>query len=70
MVPSHLERKGRSSFKVISGEVTVVWLCGSRINELSCWDIGFFLLGALLTGEGRWLMIIFVNRSECKTCGG
>jgi hypothetical protein len=53
MVPSHLERNGRSSFKVISGEVAVVVLCGSGINELGCWDIGFFLLRALLTGEGR-----------------
>ena len=53
MVPSHLERKGRSSFKVISGEVAVVLLCGSRIHEPGCWDIGFFLLGALLTGQGR-----------------
>jgi hypothetical protein len=42
MVSSNLERKGRSSFKVFSAEVAVVLLCGSRINELGCWDIGFF----------------------------
>jgi hypothetical protein len=42
MVPSNLERKGRSSFKVISAEVAVVLVCGSRIHEPGCWEIGFF----------------------------
>ena len=38
MVPSHLERKGRSSFKVFSAEVAVVLLCGSTINQPGCWE--------------------------------
>jgi hypothetical protein len=70
MVPSNLERKGRSSFKVISAEVAVVLLCGSTINQPGCWKNRVFLLGALLTGKGDRLMIIFVNLSESKTCGG
>ena len=70
MVPSNLERKGRSSFKVFSAEVAVVLLCGSTINQPGCWENRVFLLGALLTGKGDRLMIIFVNLSECKTSGG
>jgi hypothetical protein len=53
MVPSNLERKGRSSFKAISGEVAVVLLCGSTINQPGCWENRVFLLGSLLTGQGR-----------------